>query len=384
MNEIVYVPTCLKCGKKATTNMWQFCPFCGAKYRDYVMPKKVTKRRGTKGEGSISVINNKYVVRFGNRYVGYYSTYEEADRKRLEYKYKNKEADIEEDTLEDVYNMWFYEHCQNGKMTKGAIQSYQHSWTFFDDKIRKIRMVDVSGDTFQHVINSAAEKGNGYSVIAKLRTLISQLTKYALKKRYFNVDYSALLETPVKNEPKRIPQKLSKSDMKILWNNTDDETVKIILILCNTGFRPDELFSVKKTDIVNGVIVGGSKTEAGMNRRIPIHKDIQEFIDYFYNKNNVYLIESPEHKKVRLNNWRARYFYPTLLKLGILKDENDQHIKPSSTRKNFASMLKANRVDPSNIIELMGHTDIKTTDEYYYQIHDDEMAKILNDIDIKS
>ena len=73
---------------------------------------------------------------------------------------------------------------------------------------------------------------------------------------------------------------LTQAEMDILWENINSPIHRAILIQCYTGFRPDELCKVLKTDVhfEQGYIIGGNKTEAGRNRVVPICEKIREVV----------------------------------------------------------------------------------------------------------
>ena len=73
------------------------------------------------------------------------------------------------------------------------------------------------------------------------------------------------------------------SQSKKLKNSKKDgsETAKIILMLLSTGMRIGELFYLPITRYYKNYVIGGSKTEAGRNRIIPIRPEGREHFSYF-------------------------------------------------------------------------------------------------------
>ncbi len=159
--------------------------------------------------------------------------------------------------------------------------------------------------------------------------------------------------------------------------------MKTILIMCYTGFRPGELLSVKKENVFidERIIIGGFKTDAGTNRHVPIHNKILPFVEEFYNKNDRFLIQNEPGRAgspIDLNNWRKRNFIPTLVELGILENEKDNHVTPKSGRKTFASLADEAKLPPNVIERIIGHTDFDTTNEFYIQKSDRELTKNID------
>ena len=62
-------------------------------------------------------------------------------------------------------------------------------------------------------------------------------------------------------QPESTKQPYTDEEIKILWQNSDDYTVKLILIYLYTGFRLNELLNIKieNVDLENRLLKGGLK-----------------------------------------------------------------------------------------------------------------------------
>ena len=187
----------------------------------------------------------------------------------------------------------------------------------------------------------------------------------------------------------------TKQEIAFLRQHDTDERSRIILTLIYTGFRPNELFSVTldNVNLTKGYIIGGSKTEAGMNRKVPIHPIIKPYIEDWYTKGttsvkvvslNRFLITNQSGGKMDLKNFRFRQFYPLLLGLGILElpkgqkaysKEYPPRLTPYCTRHTFASLASAAGIKPEVLQEIMGHEDYSTAVNYYEHFEIDEPQK---------
>lgn len=246
-----------------------------------------------------------------------------------------------------------------------------------------MKMRDVKTSHLQKCVDLGAEKFSR-AICEKIRNLASQLCKFAMQEDLINKNYAQFLQLPPMQESNRQP--FSDEDIKILLSNDNDETVKIILILIYTGFRPSEFFNleVKNIDIEKWFIRGGGKTEAGRNRIVPISPKIQQYVKYFYTKAKLkgqkYLIVNSRGNRLDVNNFRNRYFYKTLEDLGILENENDRHLTPYSTRHTFATLCDRAGIDENLLIKMIGHTTKKTTDKFYIHKTEEDMQKAISSI----
>lgn len=358
---------CIKC-KKQIENDSQYCRFCGT--------KQEKKRYSPKGSGSVMYMAKKksYIARISKNgkqiYLGSFHSEKEA-RAAIT---KASIADINSSynmTVEQIYNKWSITHYQT--LTKNGEQGYTNAWHYYTN-IKKMKMRDIKTSHIQGCIDRAAEL-HGRSVCEKVKSLSMQLCKYAMQEDIINKNYAEFVKLPPAVKPETHP--FTDEEIKTLLNNDDNKICKIILCMIFTGFRPTEFFSieVKNIDIENMFIRGGAKTEAGKNRIIPIYSGIQKYIIEFYNdavqSQRKYLFVNQRGNKIDVNNFRNRYFYKTLLDIGILKDENDKHVTPYSTRHTFATLCDRADIDDDLLIRMIGHTTKKTTQIYIHKTEED-------------
>lgn len=363
---------CIKC-KKQIENDSAFCRFCGAKQH---------RTRAGKGNGSIIYrkdLKKKYLARIYKNgkqiYIGSFSTEKEA-RAAILAASVNDISDSYNLTVEQTYKKWSDAHYQN--LTKNGEQGYTNAWHYYTN-IKGMKMRDIKTSHIQNCIDQAAEL-HGRSVCEKVKSLGMQLCKYAMQEDIINKNYAEFVQLPPAVKPETHP--FTDKEIKTLLNNDDNRICRIILCMIFTGFRPTEFFSieVKNVDIKNMFIRGGAKTEAGKNRIVPIYSGIQQYFIEFYNdavqSQRKYLFVNQRGNKIDVNNFRNRYFYKTLLDIGILKDENDKHVTPYSTRHTFATLCDRADIDDDLIIRMIGHTTKKTTQIYIHKTEKDMKSAI--------
>lgn len=371
---------CIKC-RQTISDGSIYCNFCGKKQ----VTQKKQKSRSRKGQGSVIYRKdrNKYMARVTNNgktiSVGHFSSETEAWDAVSKALY-DKATDNYNWTVKDCYDKWSEHHYPT--ISKSGVGSYKNAWRYFTPIIN-IKMRDIKTSHLQKCINLGAEKFSR-PICEKIKSLASQLCKFAMQEDLINKNYAEFLKLPPIEEPDTHP--FSDEDIKILLKNDNDETVKIILILIYTGFRPTEFFhlEIKNIDIEKWFIRGGSKTDAGRNRIVPISPKIQGYVKYFYTKAKLkgqkYLLVNSRGNKLDINNFRNRYFYKTLENLGILEDENDRHLTPYSTRHTFATLCARADIDDNLLIKMMGHTTKKTTDKFYIHKTEEDMQKAIDAI----
>ena len=110
-----------------------------------------------------------------------------------------------------------------------------------------------------------------------LKSTMNQLCAYAVERDLMQRNYAKDVNVTNTHQEKH-HKSFYNSEMEILWKlSEDDKYAKIIIIQCYMGWRPSEILSIKRENIglTDMTIIGGSKTNAGKNRIVPIHSKVQ-------------------------------------------------------------------------------------------------------------
>ena len=164
---------------------------------------------------------------------------------------------------------------------------------------------------------------------------------------------------------------------------TEDELLRIeqsgleysdyIVAMCYLGYRPTELWTLKKTDYhADGdthYLVGGIKTEAGRNRAVTIPPRIQSIIDRRLSAIGTDILfprvdrdKSGEFAgySVMPERYFNRYIWkPMMDRLGITGKV------PYAARHTYANKMKRATGDEKDKAGLMGHASYETTRKHY-------------------
>lgn len=262
-------------------------------------------------------------------------------------------------TLCQIYSLWSAEHYPS--IDKSTIDGYTTAWKKRLSIYSNHRIKELKAKHYQDVIDEVVENGLSRSTAEKVKNLISELCQYAMKNDIIDKNYANFLVLPKVKKKGR--DRFTDEEMRILWENTDDITVRIILIFAYTGLRANELFWLKREDVhlneERPYMICGSKTEAGRDRTVMISPYILDFIKDAYKQGNDYLFSNTVNGPINLRNWRERRYYPTLMRLGIQRRE------VHCLRHTFASMMVKEGANPKSLTELMGHESISTTADIY-------------------
>lgn len=293
-------------------------------------------------------------------------------------------------SLEEVYQRWKKQHFR--RITQKTREGYELAWGRLK-QYGAIRLRDLDINDFQEAMD--ALEGMSYSYQHQLRTLISQICKWGQMHEIIRVNFAPFLILDAKKGKERniftdgeIFQLIEYAEDK---GNPYFEDARIIITLIFTGWRPEELFHLKREDVdmINGYMLGGSKTKAGKKRIVPVSAKIRKYILEWYLRSapGDYLVKSPTGKKMNLRNWRRRKFYPLLSDLGMNDfyycgiPEYTPRLVPYSCRHTFASLCFRANMKPEILTKIIGHTDFEFTNKTYIHQQIPEFSEEILKVD---
>ena len=406
---------CIECGLQVSDKAI-LCPHCGFPMQPNAVGKYTRKKKGRpklpNGFGQISEIKNRnlrnrfrVMVTVGKTSEGkpiskllkpnaYFKTYNEAYEALVEYNKNPYDLNTSSITMTDLYEKWSKEYLKT--VATSNVRSIQSAWNYCS-VLYEMRVADVRAKHLKKCIDGASREGKGKIIQAsantksRIKSIFNLMFDYAnendlVEKNYartFNVSDKILKEV---EEVKRGHISFTDKEMEILWKNVDKiPYVDVILIQCYSGWRPQELglIELNRVDLNNWVFAGGMKTDAGMNRLVPIHSKIRPLIKKRYeeaiNINSKYLInctDSQRKNDIKMTYDKYRHRFRSIRDKLNLNPEHRAH----DPRKQFITMAKRYNLDEYAIKYIAGHRISDITEKIYtdrtVQWLKDEMEKI--------
>lgn len=293
--------------------------------------------------------------------IGYFATEIEAIDALMEYRKNPFTLDAATCTFEEVFERW--KAKKYPQVSASAANGYNHAFKN-SAQIHKMKMRDIRAAHMEALIEAAP---GGYQTQSKMKSLWGQMFKYAMENDIVQKNYAEFVSTKDKPaETKRTA--ISKEDREKIWEAAlaGDEIAQITLIYIYTGMRPSELLCVEKenVDLDARIMVGGMKTAAGKNRRIPIHRCIMPFMQRLMETPGKYLIDNGRGKPIFLKNYNVRW-------IKFMERMNFKDYTPHYTRHTCATMLREANVADDIRKLILGHKNTDITDRYTH--HSDEM-----------
>jgi integrase len=197
------------------------------------------------------------------------------------------------------------------------------------------------------------------------------MLEYAVNNDIVQKNYAKGLEINEKVE--QTGSIFTPEELQTLWDNKHIDDVQQLLIMSYTGMRIGELLAVHRDHInfEDGYIIGGSKTEAGKDRVIPLHDKIIPLVKQQLG-DNTWLIQSNRGTAMTYQNASRKYNE-------ILQKLNMKH-KPHDCRKTAVSIMHSADIPMEVIRIIIGHSGKGVTEKVYLFKSPSELVDYINKI----
>ena len=208
---------------------------------------------------------------------------------------------------------------------------------------------------------TVARQSLSKSYITKIKALLTQLCAYAMEYHIIDRNYASLAKLPKMEAGKRRAMTdLEFAKLKANWQTARGGDA--CLVLCYTGLRVSELCQLTRFsyDPTEKVLRGGLKTDAGRDRVVPVHPNIQPIIDAWYTRSTGPLYPRPDGKPYNKDTFNIGVWRPCMESLGLPAD-----LTPHSARHTFGTQMAKAGARPEDIQKIMGHTEYSMTADTY-------------------
>ncbi|WP_180553028.1 site-specific tyrosine recombinase XerD [Staphylococcus haemolyticus] len=237
---------------------------------------------------------------------------------------------------------------------------------------QKIAHIDfIDRQTIQECLGSLIDQGASAKSIARFISTIRSFHQFALREKYAAKDPTVLIETP--KYEKKLPDVLDVEEVIQLLETPDltknngyrDRT--ILELLYATGMRVTELIRIEIDDV--NLIMGFVKVfgKGNKERIIPLGDTVIEYLDTYINTVRPQLLKKTVTNVLFLNlhgRPLTRQGIWKLIKQYGLRADITKTLTPHTLRHSFATHLLENGADLRAVQEMLGHSDISTTQLY--------------------
>lgn len=251
-------------------------------------------------------------------------------------------------------------------LSSNSIEAYRRDIEIFLEYFStKTNLDEISRHDISNYIRSLKENNYAITSITRKISSIKSFFKWACTTNYAKNNPAQLIELP--KRPKKLPKVMTLKDIEeILSHDLSKLEVVILELLYSCGFRVSELVNLKMTDInlkARYVLCFGKGSK---ERLVPIGEKaitkINEYLperDFIIKKNKLDTKFLLLHENGRLVT--RQDIYNLVHSQGEIIHKN---ISPHTLRHSFATHLLENGADLRVVQELLGHSDVATTQLY--------------------
>ena len=359
---------CVKC-KETIEDDSVYCRFCGK--------KQITERKHKKranNTGSIYKLSgnrkNPWQARKNGIHIGTFATRTEA-QKALERITDQQINDRYNMTLAEVYERWEAVRSRevSDKMMANYKLAFKQCAQLHDRKIRTILRSD-----YQQAIIDLENQGKSKSTCDKLRVLLGQLGRWAMEEGITLTNPAQELTTVAKQKSTR--NIFTDEEIRRI-KASSHPAADIALIMISCGCRPGELFNVPLVNCREDHFIGGSKTEAGKNRVIPIGPDgiaaYKKIRDQAIADKAKKLIDGYSGRNKTADNFADREWKE------LMADVKIEGVTPYTCRHTFITRAIRSGVDLPTLEAIVGHVDRETT-RIYTHLNAQDLVKAVQNV----
>ena len=296
--------------------------------------------------------------------IGYYATETEAIEALFEYRKNPYTLEASVSTFADVYDAWSKKKYPT--VSKSAQYAYSSSFNH-SEPLHNMKMRDIRSN---HLESIMLNLNGGYQLQTNLKTFWGQIFKYAMEHDIVQKNYAQFVKARDK-APETTRDAISKEDIQKLWSAIDNgnEAAELAMIYIYTGLRATELLEVTKdnVDINNRIMVAGKKTDAGRDRRIPLHTAILPLIEKLMSQDGDRLV-TREKKSKRVS---VPYYHLTEELWNPLMKELNMEYTVHYARHTCATLMREAGIEEDLRKLILGHKNDDVTDRYTH--HPDSM-----------
>lgn len=233
-------------------------------------------------------------------------------------------------------------------------------------------LVNVSREQITGYMTQLKEKGLAAATIARKLAAIKAFYRFMTAEGYMDANPAEVVEAGTKGI--KLPRVLSEDEVVLLLNQPDITTAEgfrdrtMLEVLYATGMRVSELINLTldRVDLNMKYIIAFGK--GSKERIVPLGSVAAEFLQQYLEKvrpklthedrnTNIVFLAFGGHELTRQRFWQIIRAYGR-------KANINKALTPHILRHSFATHLLDNGADLRSVQELLGHSDISTTQIY--------------------
>ncbi|MBQ6840748.1 MAG: tyrosine recombinase XerD [Bacilli bacterium] len=253
------------------------------------------------------------------------------------------------------------------KLSNNTYLSYYYNLKQFDMYFEKKDLLKLSTDEIRDFLYQD-------KITAKTRahylTVINSFYNYLIDNNYLTINPTQTIKLP--KLEKKLPEYLTIEEVDRILNiiptkPIDYRNIAMLETIYASGLRVSELVDLKLSNIEFDECILRIYGKGNKERIVPINDSSRKALELYINDYRGYLLKSKDSDYVFINNFGnkiSRQGFFKILKKVCNENGINKHVSPHTLRHSFATHLLNNGADLRVIQELLGHSNLTTTQIY--------------------
>ncbi len=250
-------------------------------------------------------------------------------------------------------------------LAENTLEAYRRDLTSFFEFCENVTVDKIQrNQIYSYIRNLHEKKYSPTSIMRKIASLRG-FFKWALINEKVNTDPTLTLEQP--KVPQRLPKVITVQEINEILNQNLTSLHKVIIeLLYGCGLRVSELVNLKINDYDLKSRYLECTGKGSKDRIVPMGKKAVEAIEKYLPERNYLIQKFNLNTKQLLINEKGKNVTRQEVYSFIHEQGKKLHkaISPHTLRHSFATHLLENGADLRVVQELLGHSDVATTQLY--------------------
>ena len=258
-----------------------------------------------------------------------------------------------------------------------TIASYMRDMHQYSDWLREqgVDVVDATQLNISQYLGYLEKKGRSGATISRCLASLKNFYSYVVSSGF--MDQTPVVDIHIDRGEKKMPQILTGKEVELLLAQPACVDAKgyrdkaMLEVMYATGIRVTELIDLNVED-VNLDLATIKCSSSRKTRAIPLYPAALKALSRYLKEVRGSMLADPSEQAlfVNINGVRmSRQGFWKILKYYQAKAHIEKDITPHTLRHSFAVHLLENGADLGSVQELMGHSDISSTQMYTHMIN---------------
>ncbi|WP_077621664.1 site-specific tyrosine recombinase XerD [Sediminibacillus massiliensis] len=274
------------------------------------------------------------------------------------------------DEMKDFYH---YLKVERG-LSDNTLQSYQrdlkHYFLFLTENQKLDNWRSVTRNHIMQYLYELNDQGKSSATLARNLSSIRLFHQFLVREYQLGTDASLHIETPKKE--RKLPKVLSSKEVDLLLSLDEKDHLAVrnkamLEMLYATGLRVSELLSLKLSDVHLTMGFVRCFGKGSKERIVPLGNMAKDSVEKYIMTSRSSLLKKKKTDALFINhhgNPLSRQGFWKILKAIAREAGIEKVITPHTLRHSFATHLLENGADLRSVQEMLGHSDISTTQIY--------------------